>query len=156
MMLISLLQPTVVKLVYLGCFSNKTPLDLQDHVLAYWARKLKDCETRYSAYDIGTTLVDDVSRLWRWRLYLLGCKRFSVVTNHATPTHLLEQPSYKLIDRQNHWVERLIPFAQCMSILYLKGSVNKADAMSRRPEFFPSIRCPHAQANWYVCSLVRW
>jgi hypothetical protein len=29
-----------------------------------------------------------------------------------------------------------MPFAQNMSILYRKGSVNEADPLSRRPEFF--------------------
>jgi hypothetical protein len=54
---------------------------------AYWARKLKDCEMRYSAYDRESlVVVEDVSRVWR--VYLLGCKRFSFVTNHATLTHL--------------------------------------------------------------------
>ena len=28
-----LLQPSLVRLVLLGCFCNKTPLDLKDHVL---------------------------------------------------------------------------------------------------------------------------
>ena len=102
---------------------------------AYWARKLKDCETRYSAYDReALAVVEAVSRVWR--IYLLGCKSFSVVTDHATLTHLLKQSSDKLTDRQVHWVERLMPFAQCMSILYRKGSVNKADPISRRPDFF--------------------
>jgi hypothetical protein len=65
---------------------------------AYWARKLKDCETRHSAHDReALAVVQAVSRAWR--VYLLGCKRFSVVTDHATLTHLLKQPSDKLGDR---------------------------------------------------------
>jgi hypothetical protein len=59
---------------------------------AYWARKLKDCETRYSAYDReALAIVEAMSRVWR--VHLLGCKRFSVVTDHATLIHLLKQPS---------------------------------------------------------------
>jgi ABC-type uncharacterized transport system substrate-binding protein len=53
-------------------------------------------------------------------------KRFSAVTDHATRTHLLKHPSDKLIARQVHWVKRLMPFAQRMSIIYHKGSVNEA------------------------------
>jgi hypothetical protein len=102
---------------------------------AYWARKLKDCETPYSAYDReALDVVEAVSRVWR--VYLLGCKCFSFVTDHATLTHLLKQSSDKLTDRQVHRVERLMPFAQNMSILYRKGSVNEADPVSRRPDFF--------------------
>ena len=68
---------------------------------AYWARKLKDAETRYSAYDKeALAIVEAVSRVWR--VYLLGCKSFSVITDHATLVHLLKQSSDKLIDRQSH------------------------------------------------------
>jgi hypothetical protein len=102
---------------------------------AYWARKLKDDETRYSAYDReALAVVETVSHVWR--MYLLGCKHFSVGTDHATLTHLLKQSSDKLTDRQVHWVERLMPFAHCMRILYRKGSVNEADVVSRRLDFF--------------------
>ena len=66
---------------------------------AYWARKLKDCETRYSAYDREVhAVVELVSRVWR--VYVLGCICFSVVSDHATLTQLLKQPSDKLTDRQ--------------------------------------------------------
>ena len=42
---------------------------------AYWARKLKDCKTRYSAYDReALAVVEAVSRVWK--VYLLGCKHF--------------------------------------------------------------------------------
>jgi len=71
---------------------------------AYWARKLKDCETRYSAYDREALAVDEtVSRVWR--VYLLGYKHFPVVTDHATFTHLLKESSDKLTDRKVQWVE---------------------------------------------------
>jgi hypothetical protein len=102
---------------------------------AYWARKLKDCETRYSAYDReALAVVEAVSHVWK--VYLLGCKHFSVVIDHATLTHLLKQTSERLTDRQVHWVERLMPFARCMSIIYCKGSINEADVVSRRLDFF--------------------
>ena len=71
-----------------------------------------------------------------WRVYLLGCKHFSVVTDHATLTHLLKQTSDNLTGRQVHGVERLMPFAHCMSIIYRKGSINEADVVSRRHNFF--------------------
>ncbi len=63
------------------------------------ARKLKDAETRYSAYDReALAIVEAVSRAWR--TYLLGSKCFSsVVTDHATLVHLLKQSSDKLTDR---------------------------------------------------------
>ena len=68
---------------------------------AYWARKLKDWETRYSAYGReALSVVEDVSRVLK--VYLLGCKHFSVVSDHTTLTRLLKQTSDKLTDRQVH------------------------------------------------------
>ncbi len=68
---------------------------------------------------------------------MLGSKCFSVVTDHATLVHLLKQSSDKLTDRQTHWVEKLMPYANTMRILYRKGSLNEADPVSRRPDFHP-------------------
>ncbi len=80
---------------------------------------MKDVETTCSAYDKETlAIVEVVSRLWR--MYLLGCKCFSVVTGHATLAHLLKQPSDKLTDRQSHWVEKLMAYANLMCILCIK------------------------------------
>ena len=113
---------------------------------AYCARKLKVCKTRYSAYDReALAVVEVVSRIWR--VHLLGCKHFSVVTDHANLTHLLKQSSDKLSNRQVHWVERLMSFAHCMSILYRKGSVNEANAVSRRHDFFYPDDVNFAQAS---------
>ena len=89
----------------------------------------------YSACDReALAVVEDVSCVWR--VYLLGCIRFSVVTNHATLTHLSKKPSDKLTDRQVQWIVRLVPFAHCMNILYCKVSVKEADAVSRCLDFF--------------------
>ena len=66
---------------------------------AYWAMKLKDCETSYRAYDrVALAVVEVVSSVWR--VHLLRCKHFSVVSAHATFTHLLNQSSDKKTDRQ--------------------------------------------------------
>jgi hypothetical protein len=53
-----------------------------------------------------------------------------VITTHATLVHLLKQSSDKLTDRQTHWVERLLPYANLMRILYTKGNLNEADPVS--------------------------
>jgi hypothetical protein len=55
----------------------------------------------YSAYDCeALAVVEAVFRVWR--VYLLECKHFSVVIDHATLTHLLNQSSDKMTDRQVH------------------------------------------------------
>ncbi len=98
------------------------------------ARKLKYVGTRYNAYDKeALAIVETVSRIWK--MNLLGCKRFSLVIDHATLVHLLKQPSDKLTDRKSHWVEKLLPYAYFMRIIYKKGILNEADPVSRRPEF---------------------
>ncbi len=65
---------------------------------AYWARKLKDVETRYSAYDReALAMMEAVTRVQK--IYLLVSKYFSVVMDHATRGHLLKKSIYKLTDR---------------------------------------------------------
>ena len=70
---------------------------------------------------------------------MLGCKYFSVVIDHAPLVHLIKQSSDKLTDRQTHKVEKLMPDANMMRILYKKGILNEADPVSRRPHFLPII-----------------
>ena len=102
---------------------------------AYYARKLNDAERKYSAYDKeALAVVEAVHRAWR--VYLEGSESFSVVTDHATLTHLLTQPSTNLTKRQAHFVEKLMPYAGYMKIVYRKGSANEADPVSRRPDFY--------------------
>ncbi len=101
---------------------------------AYWPRKLKHTETRYNAYDKDAlAIVEAVSRVGR--VYLLGCKCFSVITDHATLVHQLKQSSDKLTNRQSHWVEKLMPYANAMRVLYKKGILKEVDPVSRRPDF---------------------
>ena len=70
-------------------------------------------------------------------MYLLDCKCFSMVMDHATLVHLLKQSNDKLTDRQTHWVEKLMPSTNLMRILYMKEILNEADPVSRRPDFLP-------------------
>jgi len=58
-------------------------------VIAYESRKLKECEKRYSTYDLAITVV--VHSLKVWRHYLLG-KKFLLMTNHNSLTSYFKQP----------------------------------------------------------------
>ena len=58
-----------------------------------------------------------------------------MIIDHATLVHLLKQSSDKLTDRQSHWVEKWMPYANAMRILYMQEILNEADPVSRRPEF---------------------
>jgi hypothetical protein len=57
--------------------------------------------------------------------------------SHANLIHILKQFSDKLTNRQTHWVEKLMPYANLMRILYRKGILNEADPVSQRPVFLP-------------------
>jgi hypothetical protein len=70
-------------------------------------------------------------------MYFLGSKCVSVVSDHATLVHLLKHSSDKLTDRQTHWVDKLMPYANIMRIIYIKGFLDDADPVSRRPDFLP-------------------
>ena len=103
---------------------------------AYWDRKLQDAKTRYIAYDReALAMVEAISIVWR--MYFLGSKCFSVATDHATLVHILKQSSDKLTDRQTHCLENLMPYAHIMRILCMKGILNEAYPVSRRPNFHP-------------------
>jgi hypothetical protein len=69
--------------------------------------------------------MEAVSRVWR--IYLLGCKYFVVVTYHATLVHLLQQSNDKLTDKYTHWMENFMPYTNLMRIIYMKGILNKTD-----------------------------
>lgn len=102
---------------------------------AYWARKLNSAERNYSAYDLeALCAVEAVTRVWR--MYLDGARSITVVTDHATLTHLLKQSSTDLTKRQAHFVEKLMPYTGTMTIVYRKGTANEADPVSRRPDFY--------------------
>jgi len=60
-----------------------------------------------------------------------------MVTGHATRVHLLKQSSDELTYRQTYRVEKLMPYANLMRILYRKGILNETDPESRRPDFHP-------------------
>ena len=91
-----------------------------------------------------------------WRAYLLlGCKCFSfVIIYHATRLSLLKQPIAKMANRQIHWVERLMPFVDCMSVQYRKGFAYEADPVSRRPDF-PHPDDVHMRMS-VAMSVFRW
>jgi hypothetical protein len=70
-------------------------------------------------------------------MHLLGSKCFSGVTDYATLVHLLKHTSDTLTDRQTHWVDNQMPYANLMRILYTKEILNEADPVSRDPDFLP-------------------
>ena len=102
------------------------------HPVAYFARAMTSAERNYEIYD--KELLGIVAALRHWRTYLEGSKNpFLVQTDHKnleyfTTTKILNQ-------RQARWQELLSRYDY--KIKYKAGSSNRADGLSRRPDFAP-------------------
>ena len=106
--------------------------DEQWRPVAFWSRRLKPAEIRYSTTDREwLAVVDAVTR--RWRGFLDG-KPFVVRSDHAALARKLSRTGNDPPDndRQCRWIERLMPFS--LTFEYVKGTNNAvADALSRSP-----------------------
>ena len=100
--------------------------------IAFWSRKLRDAETRYSATDLEwLAVVEAVTRIWR---HLLEDIPFIVRSDHQALQRKLHKATHDppISARQARWIERLMPFA--LMFEYVKGGDNVvADALSRYP-----------------------
>ena len=100
--------------------------------VAFWSRKLKDAETRYSATDIEwLAVVEAVSVVWR---HFLEDIPFKVRSDHKALERKLHKSAHDppISGRQARWIERLMPFG--IEFEYIPGEENKvADALSRYP-----------------------
>ena len=100
--------------------------------IAFWSRKLKDPETRYSATDLEwMAVVHSVTRVWYW---LLDGKFLTIRSDHQALQRKLcksvQDPP--LNDRQARWIESMSRYS--FAFEWLKGSQNPvADALSRQP-----------------------
>ena len=98
--------------------------------VAFWSRKLKDAETRYSATDLEwLAVVDAVTLVWR---HFLEDLSFTLCTDHQALERKLHKSAHDppVSARQARWIEQLMPFA--LRYEYIKGVENVvADALSR-------------------------
>ena len=101
--------------------------------VAFWSRKLKDPETRYSATDLEwLAVVEAVSKVW---YHFLEDLSFIVRSDHQALARKLHKSSQDppFSARQARWIEKLMPFA--LTFEYVKGKENViADVLSRHPE----------------------
>ena len=102
------------------------------HPVAFWSRKLKDPETRYSATDREwLAVVAAVTRTWPW---LLEATLFTICSDYkALETKLCKaRHDPPLNDRQARWIEAMMPFPYAFQ--WINGEKNTvADALSRYP-----------------------
>ena len=100
--------------------------------VAFWSRKLRDAETRYSATDLEwLAVVDAVTLVWR---HFLEDLEFTVRTDHQALERKLHKSAHDppISARQARWIERLMPYH--LHFEYIKGGENVvADALSRHP-----------------------
>jgi hypothetical protein len=106
------------------------------------ARKLNPAErgNTYSAYDLEALAACEAVK--HWRCYLEGCSKFIVVTCHDTLGHVLKQPNNILSKWQTRYLRDLQPFVGSMTLAYRKEALDKANQLSRRPNFVPWVTFP--------------
>ena len=100
--------------------------------VAFWSRKLRDPETRYSATDLEwLAAVTAVTRVWYW---MLEHTPFELCSDHKALEQKLSKSRHDppLNDRQARWVEAMLKFPY--TFRWIKGESNPvADALSRYP-----------------------
>ena len=80
-------------------------------------------------------MMEALSRVWR--VYVLGCKCFYVVADHASLVYLLKQSSDELIDSKTYRDEKVMSYANLMRILCKKGIIYEVNLVSRRTHLLP-------------------
>ena len=115
-----------------------------DHPVAYESRKLGPAEYNYPVHE--KELLGIIYALIKFRPYLEGCKEFKLFTDHATLRNIYQQP--KLSRRQARWLDILAEYQHNMRIIYRRGAVNQADALSRLPSLDPTV--PELSLNDFV------
>ena len=102
------------------------------HPIAFWSRKMIGAETRYETHD--SELLAIVESFKHWRHYLEGSKfPVLVLSDHANLRYFMT--TKELTRRQARWAERLAAFD--FVIEHRPGTLNPADAPSRRPDYAP-------------------
>ena len=111
--------------------------------VAFWSRKLKDAETRYSATDLEwLAVVQPVTRVWHW---MLEGQHFAILSDHKALETKLHKSCHDppLNDRQSRWIESLTPFSYTFQ--WIQGQKNTvADALSRYPVQCNTVTVVHS------------
>ena len=102
-------------------------LEQDSHPVCFESRKLSVHEVNYPVHDLELLAV--IHALKVFRHYLEGCKHFVLYTDHHSLQYFFRQK--ELSRRQVGWLETLVDFQSNMTIKYLPGEKNKADALSR-------------------------
>jgi hypothetical protein len=112
--------------------------------VAYHARKIIKHAVHCHVHEQELLAVRDA--LLKFRCYLDGAAGFTEITDHDTLRHFFRQRD--LFTRQVRWLQVLAPYQRQMDIVYKKGAVNHADALSRRPHLKDSLQKLQLLRNW--------
>jgi hypothetical protein len=112
--------------------------------VAYNARKMNKHEVDYHVHEQELLAVRDA--ILKFRCYLDGMAEFTVITDHDTLRHFLRQRD--LSTRQVRWLQVLAPYQRHMDVVYNKGAVNHAYALSRRPHLKDSLHKLQMLRDW--------
>ena len=97
---------------------------------SYYAKTLNKAQRNYPVYD--QELLAIAAALNEYRIYIEGCKSFTVITDHRPLIHIPTQP--KIGRRHVPWVSVLSQYMGHMTIFYRKGEENDSDALSIRED----------------------
>jgi hypothetical protein len=112
--------------------------------IACHARKMNKHVVHYLAHEQELLAVHDALR--KFRCYLDGAAGFTVITDHDTLRHFFRQRD--LSTRQVRWLQVLSPYQGQMDVMYKKGAINHANALSRRPHLKGSLHKLQLLRDW--------
>ena len=141
-------------------------LEQGKHPVCFESRKLSPAEANYPVHELELLAVVHALRVFRH--YLEGCQHFTLYTDHQSLQYFFRQKD--LSRRQAGWLETLVDFQPNMTIRYLPGEKNRADALSRQlsslnlcsafeiftPSLSSSITASYSSDPYYQRVLPTW